>query len=76
MYKGSPPLDLKQACEKQGRNMNEITLSLMDPPTSLTESKKAINDGYQNFVYFVSEDTKKQVLHKLDDICKLIDRLR
>ena len=76
VYKGSPSLDLKQACEEQRRNMNEITLSLMDPPTSLTESKKAINDGYQNFVYFVSEDTKKQVLHKLDDISKLIDELR
>lgn len=76
VYKGSPSLDLKQACEEQRRNMNEITLSLMDPPTSLTESKKAINDGYQNFVYFVSEDTKKQVLHKLDDISKLIDGLR
>ena len=76
VYKGSPSLDLKQACEEQRRNMNEITLSLMDPPTSLTESKKAINDGYQNFVYFVSEDTKKQVLHKLDDISKLIERLR
>ena len=76
VYKGFPALDLKQACEKQGRNMNEITLSLMDAPTSLTESKKAISDGYQNFVYFVSEDTKEQVLHKLDDISKLIDRLR
>jgi alkanesulfonate monooxygenase SsuD/methylene tetrahydromethanopterin reductase-like flavin-dependent oxidoreductase (luciferase family) len=75
VYIGSPPADLRLACEKQGRDLNKITLSLMDPPLSLPDIRKCINDGYRNFVYFISEATKGEVICRLNSISKLIDKL-
>ena len=75
VYEGNAPTDLRFACKKQGRDVDEFTLSLMDPPNDLGAVTKYIEEGYQNFVYFISEETKEGILKRLDSISTLIKKL-
>jgi len=75
LFKGDPVKALKIACQKIGRPVSEITLVMMGAPLDLEEVRSAILQGYQHFVYFISNADKDDLLAELDSIASLRERL-
>jgi alkanesulfonate monooxygenase SsuD/methylene tetrahydromethanopterin reductase-like flavin-dependent oxidoreductase (luciferase family) len=68
LFKGDPANALKVACQKIGRPLTEITLAMMGASTDADELKISASQGYQHFIYFVSDDNRDDLLRNLDSI--------
>ena len=75
LFKGDSVKALKMACQKIGRPVSEITLVMMGAPMDLEEVRSAILQGYQHFVYFISNADRDDLLAELDSIASLRERL-
>ena len=75
LFKGDAVKALKMACQKIGRPVSEIKLVMMGAPMDLEEVRSAILQGYQHFVYFISNADRDDLLAELDSIASLRERL-
>jgi hypothetical protein len=74
-YEGDAVHDLRRACEKQGRNFADLTLTLMDAPWDAGAADGFLEQGYSKLVFLVPPDTG-DIEGSLDRIACIVDRLR
>lgn len=75
LFKGNAANALRIACKKINRPIDEITLAMMGAPTDVDKIKGAISQGYQHFIYFVSDSNRDDLLQNLDSIAAVKNRL-
>jgi probable F420-dependent oxidoreductase len=75
MYKGDAPADLRLACEKAGRDFNELTLTLMDAPREESLARDYLGAGFRKLIFLMPQ-AGEAILRELDEIAALAERLR
>lgn len=67
---------LREACERRGRNFDDLTLALFYPPMDESECRARIETGYGHLIFGLPSSDRDEVLPALDDIAALAVRLR
>ncbi len=67
---------LREAVERAGRSMDEITLALFNAPTDEAEAKRRIEQGFTELVFGLPAAPRDQVLPLLDRHAALAEKLR
>ena len=74
-YAGDAIADLELACEKRGRNFDEISVALMNPPQDRAGLEQRMRCGFRNFIFMVTVDTASAVERSLDELARLKETL-
>lgn len=74
-YEGDAVHDLRRACDKQGRNFADLTLTLMDAPWDTGAAGGFLEQGFSKLVFLVPPDTGS-IEGSLDRIAAIVARLR
>jgi len=67
---------LRDACEKRGRNFDDITLAQFMAPLDEKEVNDAVGEGYSEMIFALPSEGKDTVLSKLDEIAAFAEKLR
>lgn len=74
---GSGNLDrLKTACEKAGRDYEDITLALFGAPTNQDQLEGRIEQGFAELIFNLPQADPDTVLKELDKITELVAKVR
>jgi probable F420-dependent oxidoreductase len=74
-YAGDAIADLELACEKRGRNFDEISVALMNPPQDRAGLEQRMRCGFRNFIFMATVDTASAVERSLDELARLKETL-
>jgi probable F420-dependent oxidoreductase len=74
-YVGDAVHDLRVACDKRGRNFDDVTLALMDAPWDAGEAAGFIEQGYSKLIFLVPPDSSN-IEADLDRIAGVVEHLR
>lgn len=74
-YEGDAVHDLQAACDKSGRNFEEVTLALMDAPWDAGAAGGFLAQGYSKLIFLVPPDSGN-IEADLDRIAAVVARLR
>ncbi len=69
-------VQLRQECDKRGRDFAEITLSSFGPPPTEEATTLCLNEGYSHLVYMMPSADAGKVLPKLDELARLVEKMR
>ena len=72
-YAGEPFEDLRRACDKRMRNVDEITISLMNAPSEPEALATHHRAGHRHFIFIVNVDDEADAEHALDDLVRLMN---
>ena len=67
---------LRQACEKRGRNFDEITLAMFFAPLEEQPIEEAVADGFSEMIFPLPAEDRDTVLAKLDEIAEFSRKIR
>ncbi|MBM4227890.1 MAG: LLM class F420-dependent oxidoreductase [Gammaproteobacteria bacterium] len=67
---------LKQACQRYGRRMKDVTLALFYAPRDEDEGVERLREGYTDFIFGLPSGGPDEVLPVLDELATLAARLR
>ena len=67
---------MRTACEKRGRNPDEITLAMFGVPGKEEVIQKYLNEGYTEFLFPLPSDTQDKVIPLLDKYAVLAEKMR
>ena len=67
---------LKQACDRRGRNFDEITLGLFFAPLDHAQASGLIEQGYSELIFGVPSEARDTVLAHLDAIADFANTIR
>lgn len=67
---------LKQACQRYGRRVEDVTLALFYAPRDEDESVERLREGYTDFIFGLPSGGPDEVLPVLDELATLAARLR
>lgn len=67
---------LKTACEKAGRNYEDITLALFGAPTNQEQLEGRIEQGFTELIFNLPQTDPDNVLKELDKIAELVAKVR
>lgn len=67
---------LREECDKRGRNFGDITLAMFGPPANEQGAREVIAEGYTHLVFLVPSAGRESVLPKLDELAALAATLR
>lgn len=67
---------LREACEKRGRDFNDITLAQFMAPSDEKEVNEGIAEGYSEMIFALPSEDRDTVLSKLDEIASLAEKIR
>ena len=74
---GSGGMDnLKDACEKRGRNVNDITIALFGAPTDADQVKSRLDQGFTEMIFGLPQSAPDKVLAQLDKIAAVVEQVR
>lgn len=74
-YQGDPFADLRTACDTHSRDVNEITVALMDAPQDIDELRKRCEVGYRQFIFMLGVEQAHECLTTLDNLSNLMNTL-
>ena len=67
---------MRTACEKHGRNPDEITLAMFGVPGKEEVIQKYLNEGYTELLFPLPPDTQDKVIPLLDKYAVLAEKMR
>jgi probable F420-dependent oxidoreductase len=67
---------LREACQRVGRRMEDLTLALFNAPRDLAEAQTRLQEGYTDFIFGLPSAEREAVLPELDQILALANKLR
>lgn len=67
---------LRAACEKRGRDFNEIDLAMFFAPLDEGQISEALEEGYSEMIFPIPSDGRDTVLAKLDEIAAFSAKIR
>jgi len=65
--------NLKAACEKRGRDVNDITIALFGAPLDADNIKGRIDQGFDEILFGLPQSSPDEVLAQLDKIADLVE---
>ena len=68
--------NLKAACEKRGRDVNDITIALFGAPLDADNIKGRIDQGFDEILFGLPQSSPDEVLAQLDKIADLVEGIR
>jgi len=72
-YNGDAFADLRAACNACGRDMDELTVALMDAPQDIVELRKRCAAGYRKFIFMLGVEQTTDCLNTLDNLSTLMN---
>lgn len=72
-YSGEPFADLRRACDKRRRDLDEITVSLMNAPIEPGALDAHHRAGHRNFIFIVNVDDEADAEHELDHLVDVMN---
>ena len=75
-YKGEPLVDLKIACDQNERNVEDITVALMDAPKSAPELAAQYERGLRHFVFMLDGDSTTEIERDLDRLVNVVENIQ
>ena len=67
---------LRQACEKRGRNFDDIDLAMFFAPLEEKPIEEAVSDGFSEMIFPLPSEDRSTVLAKLDEIAEFSAKIR
>jgi probable F420-dependent oxidoreductase len=72
-YAGEPFADLRRACDQRRRDVDEITVSLMNAPMEPGALEAHHDAGHRNFIFIVNVDDAADAEHELDELVRVMN---
>ncbi len=67
---------LKAACDKRGRDLDDVTLALFGAPTEEDQARGRIEQGFSELVFGIPPEDADENLPRLDQLAELVEKLR
>jgi len=67
---------LKAACEKRGRDVNDVTLALFGAPADEDQARGRMDQGFSEMIFGIPPADADATLPRLDELAKLVEKLR
>jgi len=67
-YEGNAIEDLKTACDEQDRDINQLTVSLMDAPHDAKSIEEFLARGFDRFIFIVRGGELAEITEQLDHL--------
>ena len=67
---------LKAACEKRGRDFNDVTLALFGAPADEDQARGRMDQGFSEMIFGIPPADADATLPRLDELAKLVEKLR
>ncbi|MGR9090179.1 MAG: LLM class flavin-dependent oxidoreductase, partial [Gammaproteobacteria bacterium] len=71
-YAGEPFVDLRRACDKRLRDVDEITISLMNAPSEPEALGAHHAAGHRHFIFIVNVDDEADAEYALDNLVRVM----
>ena len=68
--------NLRDACEKRGRNADDMAISLFGAPTDVDQIKGRIDQGFTDIIFGLPQSEPDKVLAHLDKVTKIVEQVR
>lgn len=72
-YPGEPFADLRRACDERRRDIDEITVSLMNAPIEPDALHRHYGAGHRNFIFIVNVDDEADAERELDHLVTVMN---
>jgi probable F420-dependent oxidoreductase len=73
---GEDPARLREACVRQGRRFEDLTLALFYAPETEADCRPYLLQGFHELIFALPSAERDPTLQKLDELANLADRLR
>lgn len=67
---------LKAACDKRGRDVDDVTLALFGAPADEDQARGRMDQGFSEMIFGLPPADADANLPKLDELAKLVEKLR
>ena len=67
---------LKAACDKRGRDIDDVTLALFGAPADEDQARGRMDQGFSEMIFGLPPADADANLPKLDELAKLVEKLR
>ena len=68
--------NLRTACEKRGRNADEMAVALFGAPADVDQIKGRIEQGFTDLIFGLPQSEPDKVLAHLDKIAKIVEQVK
>ncbi|HIG39902.1 MAG: LLM class F420-dependent oxidoreductase [bacterium] len=68
--------NLKAACDKRGRDINDITIALFGAPADADAVKGRLDQGFTEMIFGLPQSEPDKVLAQLDKIAAVVEQVR
>ncbi len=68
--------NLREACEKRGRDVNDVTIALFGSPADIDSVKGRVDQGFNEILFTLPQSEPSAVLAHLDEIASVVEQVK